>query len=525
MIFRGPHKDIEIPQAPLTEFMFSRIKGREDKPAIIDGVTGRTLTFAQLQDSIMRVAVGMAGRGIAKGDVVAIFSPNLPEYVIAFHAVATLGGVVTTINPTYTVDEISHQLAHARPKCLITIPPLLEKAADAAKRSSALELVVFGQAEGATPFASLFASEGGLPHVEIDAREDVVALPFSSGTTGVAKGVMLTHLNCVANLIQLEQAGYHIPDETVLCVLPLFHIYGLQAVMHLGLYCGATVITLPRFDFEQVLRTIETHRISMLHIVPPIVLALAKSPLVDNFDLSSLKTIFSGAAPLGAEVSRAVAERLGCGVSQGYGMTEASPATHVTPRHGGKAGSVGPPMPSTECRVVSLETGEDVGQGEKGEICVRGPQVMKGYLNSPEATAQTIDSDGWLHTGDIGYADADEYFYIVDRAKELIKYKGFQVAPAELEALLHAHAAIADAAVIPSPDEACGDVPKAYVVVRSGSQVTADEIINFIAEQVAPHKKIRLVEFVDEIPKSPSGKILRRLLVARERERLASLTS
>jgi acyl-CoA synthetase (AMP-forming)/AMP-acid ligase II len=360
--------------------------------------------------------------------------------------------------------------------------------------------------------------EGGaddLPAVSINAREDLVALPYSSGTTGICKGVMLTHSNLVANLAQLKGGGHDWNEDTLVCVLPLFHIYGLVAVMSHGLWCGSTVVTLPRFDFEQVLRTIQEHKVTVAHVVPPIALALVKSPAVAAYDLSSLRMIFSGAAPLGAELSRECAERLKCDVVQGYGMTETSPCTHIATPESNKHGSVGHCVPNMECKLVSVETGEEVGVNEEGEICVRGPQVMKGYLNKPDATAETIDADGWLHTGDIGYADDEAFFFVVDRAKELIKYKGFQVAPAELEALLLTHPSVADAAVVPVPDDEAGEIPKAFVVLKNGNDLNADELMSFVAGQVAPHKKIRRVEFIEKIPKSPSGKILRRLLVAR----------
>jgi len=276
-------------------------------------------------------------------------------------------------------------------------------------------------------------------------------------------------------------------------------------------------VTIPRFDLEQFLQVMQDYGVALAHLVPPIVLALAKHPIVDRYDLSKLKMIISAAAPLGEDVARACAERLGCPVLQGYGLTETSPATHVSPEvpEKIKPAAVGPCVPNTESKVVDISTGAELGPDQNGEIWVRGPQVMKGYLNNPEATAATIDAEGWLHTGDIGYADEDGYFYIVDRVKELIKYKGFQVAPAELEALLLSHPAIADAAVIPSPDEEAGEIPKAFVVLRG--EVTADEIMAFVAERVAPHKKIRRVEFVEQIPKSAAGKILRRVLVERER--------
>jgi acyl-CoA synthetase (AMP-forming)/AMP-acid ligase II len=406
-----------------------------------------------------------------------------------------MGGVVTPINPLYTVEEIERQLKDSRAKYLVTIPALLAHARAAAEGKGLTELFVFGEAEGATPFASLLEEEGdGVPAVEINPREDVVALPYSSGTTGICKGVMLTHRNLVANLAQIEGAGLKWEADTLLCVLPLFHIYGLVAIMNHGLHCGATVVTLPRFDFEHVLKTMQDFRVTVAPLVPPVVL------------------------PLGEAQARACSERLGCDVVQGYGMTETSPATHIASPAHNKPGSVGLCVPNMECRLVSTETGEEAEAGEAGEVWVRGPQVMKGYLNRPDATAQTIDDEGWLRTGDIAYADEEGYFYIVDRAKELIKYKAFQVAPAELEAVLLTHPSIADAAVIPSPDEEAGEVPKAFVVVKEGQAVTVDEVLGFVASRVAPYKKVRRVEFIAQIPKSPSGKILRRLLVERERE-------
>jgi acyl-CoA synthetase (AMP-forming)/AMP-acid ligase II len=272
-----------------------------------------------------------------------------------------------------------------------------------------------------------------------------------------------------------------------------------------------------RFDLEQFLAAIQKYRVTLSHIVPPIVLKLAKDPMVDNYDLSSLRMIFSGAAPLGAELSRECMNRIKCGIRQGYGMTETSPVTHSSPADPAsmRLGAVGTAAPNTEVKLVDPATGAELGANEEGEICVRGPQIMKGYLNNPEATTRTVDSDNWLHTGDIGYADDDGHFFVVDRVKELIKYKGFQVAPAELEAVLLTHPAIADAAVIPCRDDEAGEVPKAFVVTRQDT--SGQEIMDFVAARVAPHKKIREVEFIPQIPKSLSGKILRRVLIEQER--------
>jgi acyl-CoA synthetase (AMP-forming)/AMP-acid ligase II len=544
MIFRGPFPEVAIPEIPITPFVFQNASGRGDKAALIDGPTGRAITYSELQDSIARVAASLARRGFKKGDVFGILSPNVPEYAIVFHAVACLGGINSPVNPLYTEHEIVHQLKDAGARFLVTVPQFLGKARGAAREANIEELFVFENAGDepvgsvrigdAIPFSSLLESDGDFPEVAINPREDLVALPYSSGTTGLPKGVMLTHYNLVANMCQMDGLDYFTENDTLVCVLPLFHIYGLMVVLNMGLYQGATIVTVPRFELEPFLQIVQDYGVTLTHLVPPIVLALSKHPVVDNYDLSKLKTIFSGAAPLDEHLTRACMQRLDCDVRQGYGMTETSPVTHSSPADPAqvKFGSVGVPAPNTECKVVDLETGALLGADKEGEVCVRGPQIMKGYLNRPEATAATIDAEGWLHTGDIGYADNNGHFYIVDRAKELIKYKGFQVPPAELEALLLTHSCIADAAVVPCQDDEAGEVPKAFVVlkeptgvptpeVRVGWQPTAEEIMNFVAERVAPHKKIRKLEFIDKIPKSASGKILRRLLVQRERERKA----
>ena len=366
MIFRSPLPEVEIPDVTLTEFVFSRAAEHADRPALIDGLSGRSLSYAQLHGAVRAAAAGLARRGLRKGDVLALYCPNLPEYVVAFHAVASLGGIITPVNPLYTVEELSKQLDDSGAKYLVTVPPLVERAREATEGRDLRELFVFGEAEGATPFASLLEGGGEPPAVEILPSEDLVVLPYSSGTTGVCKGVMLTHRNLVANLAQIKGAGHDWGDETLVCVLPLFHIYGMVAIMSHGLYCGATVVTLPRFDFEHLLKTMQDYRVSFAHLVPPIMLALSKSPLVDSYDLSALHTVFSGAAPLGAELARECSERLECAVVQGYGMTEASPATHLSTRERNKPGSVGLCVPNMECRLVSVETGEDVGVGRPG---------------------------------------------------------------------------------------------------------------------------------------------------------------
>lgn len=526
MIFQSPFPAVEIPNQPLTNFIFDHATAYADKPALIDGPSGRTLTFGQLTGAIRLAAAGLAQRGFQKGDVFAIYLPNLPEYAVAFHAVATLGGIVTTINPLYTPQELAHQLTDSGATYLLTIPMFLESAQKAAAESGQIkEIFVLGEAEGATPFAELLKSDGRLPDVGIAPHVDVVALPYSSGAGGLLKGVMLTHHNLVANITQCEHMEFDPglelrQEDVVLGLLPFFHIFGMAVIMSWALRRGATVVTMPRFDMEMFLNLIQTHKITYAHLVPPLIFGLAKHPLVDKFDLSSLRVIVSGAAALSAELESAVRDRLGVIVTQGYGLTEASPVTHFLSRQPAgkpKPGSIGVLVPNTECKIADIDTQAALSVRQDGELWVRGPQIMKGYLNHPEATAAMVDSDGWLHTGDIGFCDEDGYFWIVDRLKELIKYKGFQVAPAELEEVLRGHPAVGDVAVIGAPDPEAGEVPKA-LVVRKG-EASAEELLDYVARQVAPHKKIRAVEFVTDIPRSASGNILRRLLKDREREK------
>ena len=519
MIFRSALPDVAIPSIPLTTLLLEAAAKRPGKPAFIDGVSGRILTFGDWAAAVRRGAFGLSAHGFGKGDVLAIYSPNCPEYAVAFNAVALAGGATTTINPTYTVEELTAQLRDCRARYLLTVPALLDKARAAAASAGVAETFVLGQAPGAVAFSELLDAEGPLPDVAIDPRTDVAALPYSSGTTGLPKGVMLTHHNLVANMCQMRGAMPILGEDDVFVgVLPFFHIYGLMVIMNLGLFLGATTVILPRFDLETFLETLQRYGVTFAHVVPPIALALAKHPSVDKYDLSRMRTLFSGAAPLGEAVTRACAERLGCVVMQGYGLTETSPGTHVAPCDPDriKAGAVGPPIPNTECKVLDLITGKPLGPGDLGEICMRGPQIMKGYLGRPQATADMIDVEGWLHSGDIGYAEADGYLHVVDRVKELIKYKGLQVAPAEIEAVLLSHPAVADAAVVPSPDAEAGEVPKAFLVLKG--EASLEEILAYVAARVAPHKRLRRVEVIGQIPKSLSGKILRRILAQQERE-------
>jgi acyl-CoA synthetase (AMP-forming)/AMP-acid ligase II len=515
-MYRSTDPPVAFPPTALAEFVLAGAAARGQRAALIDASTGRTISYGELPGLVERTAVGLARLGIAKGDVCAVFAANSPEYVVALLAIARLGAVFTTASPLYTAADLAKQLRDSAARVLLTATALASTWHEALAGTRVEHVVTFdappvdGGAHHELAFAALAASDGRAPRVVIE-PDDLVALPYSSGTTGLPKGVMLTHRNLVANILQIDAADHYRHDADVtIAFLPLFHIYGITAVALAGLWSGATLVVVAKFELEPYLALVERYRATMLHVVPPVVVALAKHPAVAARDLTSVRKLFSGAAPLGADVTLQCTSRLGCALQQGYGLTETSPAALVARADGAKPGSVGIPVASTECRIVDSETGRDVAPGTDGEIWIRGPQVMRGYLHRPDETLAVLDADGWFHTGDLGHADEDGHVFIVDRLKELIKYKGMQVPPAELEAVLLAHPAVADAAVVPFPDAEAGEIPRAFVV-RKGA-ATAEELMSFVAAQVAPYKKVRRLEFIDAIPKSPSGKILRRLL-------------
>lgn len=521
MIFKSPHTPVNVPDLTITEYVLRNATRLGDKPALIDGPTGRTYTYAQLPNLISRLAAGLSRHGVNKGEVFAIYSPNLPEVALAFHAVASLGAATTMVPPPFTDDEIVEQLKDSGARYLLTIPQLIQNAQKVAEAAGITKLFVIGEAENAIPFASLLG-EAPAESAPINVDEDFAVLPYSSGTTGLPKGVMLTHRNLVAMLRLMEANEAFSREDTMICVVPMYHLYGLHIVVNLGLSEGATIVTVPRYDLDQFLQVLEKYKVSVAPLVPPLVLTLSLAPQVDQHDLSSLRLIHCGAAMLADNIAQDCSRRLGCEIRYGYGMTELSPLSHAslpdTRTH--KPGSVGFCLPNTECKIVDYNNGAEVGANEEGEIWVRGPQVMKGYLGNPAATHEMITADGWLRTGDIGYCDDEGRLFVIDRLKELIKVDGRQVAPAELEAVLFSHPGVADAAVVGSPNEKHGEVPKAFVVLKR--EATADEIIEYVAGRVARYKRVRLVEFTSEIPKSPAGKTLRRMLRDKERRTVTS---
>ena len=497
MIHTSPYPEPVIPDVDLPAYVLEHVGRWAADPAVTDGVSGETVSYGELSGLVGEVGGRLVGRGIQAGDTVALMSPNQPWWAVAFYAVLAAGAVLTPVNPALTEREVIAQLRNSRARLLIADVTVIAKAG-AVAAACGIDVVAIGD-----------LNRGRRRPLPVVDPSSTAVVAYSSGTTGVAKGVLLTHRNLVSNLAQHE-AVYHVAhDDVVLAALPLFHIYGMTIIMGYALRHGATIVTLPRFSLERYVATVAQKRVTWLHLAPPMVLALS-GPGAEDADLSSVRRAVSGAAPLDAALAARGHARLGCVIGQGYGMTEASPGVTFVPDDDPQScppGSVGVLIPGTEARLVDPATGRDA--DEEGELWVRGPQVMAGYLDNPEATAASLVDGGWLRTGDLVRVDGGMWT-VTDRLKELIKYKGYQVAPAELESVLLEHPAIADAAVIGVPDTEAGEIPKAFVV--AGGVLSAEEVMAWVAGRVAPYKKVRAVELVDAIPKSPSGKILRRVL-------------
>ncbi|ULN49866.1 4-coumarate--CoA ligase family protein [Mycolicibacterium goodii] len=524
MSFASPFPDVTIPAVSVHDYLFGTVDAADaDLVALVDTKTGAETTYGELVRRIDAFAGALAARGIGVGDVVALHSPNSSAFAVAFHGILRSGATATTINALFTARDIAKQLTDSKARLLLTTDALAPQAREAAAT------VGLGEDDVVLLDGDGLPDGHTAPAVSFDPATHLAVLPYSSGTTANPKGVMLTHTNLVANVAQIRPLQGMNRDDRLLAVLPFFHIYGMTVLLNAALHARAQLIIMPSFDLAEFLGNIAERRCTYAYIAPPVAVALAKHPLVDSYDLSSLRGIMSGAASLDAELGRAVAQRLGCQVVQGYGMSELSPVSHVTPKDGGLStvGTVAPldscgwTVPNAESKIVDPDTGAEIdvpieGLSETGELWFKGPNVMAGYLNNERATRETIDDDGFLHTGDLARVDASGCVYIVDRLKELIKYKGYQVPPAELEAVLLTHPGVADAAVIGVRDPESGEeVPKAFVVRQPGAELTADEVMTFVAEQVAPYKKVRQVEFIEAVPKSAAGKILRKELRTR----------
>lgn len=530
MSFASPYPDVHIPRVSVYDYLFGDVAAADlGRVALIDAATGDTVTYRELIARINAAARALAAWGIGPGDVVALLAPNSPEFAIAFHAILRAGATATTMNVLFTAKDISAQLTDSRARLLITVDSLLGVAADGANHAGLASgrivlLDRIAEADRSHLGQDQLCAAGAARTRDVDPAAQLAVLPYSSGTTARPKGVMLTHRNLVANVAQLRPIHQISAEDVILAVLPFFHIYGMTVLLNAAVHARATLVILPAFNLGEYLTALQTYRCTLAFIAPPVAVALAKHPAVDSYDTSSLRVVMSGAAPLDQDLGQRVARRLGCRVVQGYGMSELSPVSHCMP-FDGRNPSGGPPAPLSSCgwtvpnavsKIVDPDTGAEIGvpdhgRSAAGELWVKGPNVMAGYLNNEAGTADTIDSEGFLRTGDLASVDSNGCVYILDRLKELIKYKGYQVPPAELEALLLTHPDIADAAVIGAVDTDTGEeVPKAFVVTQPHASLSEKAVMDFVAANVAPYKKIRLVQFIETIPKSPSGKILRK---------------
>ncbi|KAJ1792661.1 hypothetical protein LPJ62_000718 [Coemansia sp. RSA 2167] len=541
MLFTSPYKDISLPTQDLPSFLFeyadrhSIFGNNPDHVTFSDNTS--TLTYAELRQQSHMFASGLVNRlQLPKQSNIGILLPNTTKYPVVVLGSLMAGMVCALANPAYAVGELQHFLQQVDAALVVTTCELVPIVLDALNQTNLNMsrdriLTIDGTSNNiqhcmvGTPYSQF----------RITSMEKAQATPAfilqSSGTTGMPKGMVLSHSNVVCNILQniafeacdsIISAGEHnVTQQTHVVCLPFFHSYGLVLMLLVPVAKGHRQLIMRTFDLEQMCKLIETHSVSVAHLVPPIIIQLAKSPVVEKYDLSSLVFISCGAAPLTRETQSIIQKRIGCAVTQAYGLSEASPVTHRSPTLGAPAGSVGYLVPSMQCKIID-ESGNVLGKMQPGELCVRGPNVMLGYLNDPEATAESI-KNGFLHTGDIGYVDNNGFYFISDRKKELIKYKGFQVAPAELEGVLLDHSAVLDAAVIPVFDRIHEtEVPKAFIVVdpKMASSMLAQEINEWLTKRVATYKLLRGgVEIVDNIPKSASGKILRRVLKDRERAR------
>jgi acyl-CoA synthetase (AMP-forming)/AMP-acid ligase II len=504
---------LTYPEAPIFDDLRRTAADRPNKVAILVP-DGPQVTFAELDAASDRIAAGLRRRGVGLGDVVAVSLGNVPEFAMTYYGVLKAGAIISPMNPLFRGDEVTARLLDCGARIWILAPEAAAASlGEVRARVPGLREAIVA---GSPAWEDLLATPGGAPAPGIRPREDVAVLPYSSGTTGMPKGVMLTHFNVTSNVRQSIVARGLSDDDILLNHLPLYHIYGMTVLMAMPFARGLTTILMPRFDPGLVLAHIGRYRPTRYYTVPPAILALVRHPAIAHTDCRSIRTLTAAAAPLPLVLAEEFEAKTGVPVRMGYGLTETSPTTHVHPDEAPRPGTCGTPISDTEQRIVDAETGGDLPPGEAGELLIKGPQVMRGFWRHPEATAEVL-REGWLHTGDIGFVDPDGYLTVVDRKKDMIKYKAYPVAPFELEELLMKHPAVADCAVVGAPGPDGFEVPRAYVVLRPGARGDGDELMAFVADRVAPYKKVRQVEFVREIPRSPSGKILRRLLKERAR--------
>jgi acyl-CoA synthetase (AMP-forming)/AMP-acid ligase II len=493
-----------------------------EKTAIIDASCGRRVSFAEYGDLLHSIAGGLVAAGLKPGEVLAIYLPNCWEFCAAYHAATLAGGIPTLLNPSYREREVRFQLENSGATMLVSDGPNLDSVNLGGLSNLRRVFTIRQSSSGTEPFSNLLKSFGTLPESAEDSEQTLAALPYSSGTTGLPKGVMLSHSNLVSNIFQIiapSAAGF-VHDDVLLCFLPLYHIYGLNVLLNPALALGATLLTVPRFNVPQISELILSESVTTMPTVPPALNALCQAAEAGQFPTSStLRWVKSGAAPLAPELARRFTSLTGVLVCQGYGMTEASPVTHLGYLDPAlyKPESIGQPVAKTDCRVLDGNENQ-VAPGEGGELVMRGPQFTKGYWKDPQATAAAL-RDGWYWSGDIVTRDENDFYFVVDRRKEMIKYKGFPVAPAEVESVLLEHPSVRECGVVGRPDAAAGEVPVAFIALRDdmlACDKLKDEICGFVGERLTSYKQPREIRFVDSVPKTASGKILRREL----RERL-----
>jgi long-chain acyl-CoA synthetase len=544
----GVLRSIAYPEASLSDLLKSKAEKYPSKTAIV--YFDKPITYRELDLASDRFATALTDLGVKKGDKVALFLANMPQFVIAYYGILKIGAIETAISPLYKEREVEHQLSDSEAETIVVLDvlyPIVQKVIDKTK----LKRVIVASLKDYMPKTLAFL--GSLmkkipsykvelgpntflfqdllnkyppnpPKVEIDPKEDLAALQYTGGTTGTAKGAMLTHMNLVSNAVACAAwlRGTE-GEETFLTVLPLFHIYGMTTGMNAPIYLAGKMVMLPQFNVLGTLKAIQKHKATVFCGAPTMYAMLLAHPGLNRYDLKSVRFCISGSAPLPPDVQKKWMEMTGGVLVEGYGLTESSPVTHCNPLDKSmktvKVGSIGLPWPDTDAKIMDIETGEkEMELGETGELVVKGPQVMKGYWKMPEESAAVL-RDEWLYTGDIGKMDADGYFYITDRKKDLIKYKGYSVYPREIEDVLYEHPSVKLCAVVGKPDPVAGEIPKAFVVVKDGATATEEEIEKFVNEKVAPYKAIRELEFRKELPMTLVGKVLRRVLQEEEKSK------
>ena len=531
--------ETEVYEGSLTDFFRSSVEEHRDKTALT--FYGTTFDFPRLEALSEKMSASLAARGVEKGDRVALMLPNCPQYVVGFFATVRLGAVVTQLNPMYVEREIDHILEDSGPETIVVYSEAYPRVRNVIGQTALKNVIVVdfegepdGLESGHESFGEVLAADAEpAPPVAVDPAEDVAVLQYTGGTTGVSKGAMLTHRNLVANVQQMLDVCIDDPaafsnNQKIVAILPFFHIFGFTCVMLFGIRQGLNQLLLPRFDVEEVMDLVKDEEPVMFSGVPTMYMAINSSGAdlrEDGFD--RIRMYNSGGAPLPVNLKRGFEEKTGRPLLEGYGLSEASPVTHINPPFAGQGreGSIGVPIPSTDARIVDVETGtREMPVGEQGELVIQGPQVMKGYRNMPEETAEVL-RDGWLHTGDVARMDEDGYFYIVDRKKDMISAGGYNVYPREIEEVLYEHEGVAEAVAIGVEDEYRGETVKAFVVRKFDDEVTEEEILTFCKEHLAPYKAPKAVEFRDELPKSTVGKLLRRVLADEEKAKAAEAST